>query len=365
MMTDKMSITEMLSERAEIFGSLEEANKAGDATKFGELKKRIDVLDNKITLHDLRMRDTPEETFPYRGVEPKDKFGKDFIKGIREARADVTSTTGSGAIPSFTSTDVWLSELGKIPFIRQSGMTVISPPNNTKYPFATLPTVYFQTNEGDAITPSGTTITSKDINYRTWGCLVKVSSQAIRDGGELLTGLVQKVIMQAVGNTISRVVLSGNGTEEPQGLDGVDDILEIDLSGGQIQDWSSFVNAMSLVHAEGVEVGNMSWIGGSNVMKQVQNLADAEERYLNAPPLVAGLPVTYTNAVLENYSTNKTRYYLGDFSNVVVASSGPFLLNLTQRYGNELMSAILIWGGIEVLVQRPENIVIVKNIAVA
>ena len=360
-----MSITEMLSERAEIFGSLEEANKAGDATKFGELKKRIDVLDNKITLHDLRMRDVPEETFPIRSFQSKDQIGKDFIKGIREARTDVTSTSGAGAIPSFTSTDVWLSELQKIPFIRQSGMTVISPPNNTKYPFATLPDVYFQTNEGDSITPSGTVITSKDIDYKTWGCLVKVSNQALRDGAELLTGLVQKVILQAVGNTISRVVLSGNASEEPRGLDSVAGILEIDLSGGQIQDWSSFVNAMSLVHAEGVEVGNMSWIGGSNIMKQVQNLQDAEDRYLNAPPLVAGLPVVYSNAVLENYSSNKTRYYLGDMSSVVVATSGPFLLNLTQRFGSELMSAVLIWGGISVLVQRPENIVIVKNIAVA
>lgn len=368
------NLIEALEQRASLYREMEQAHEQGNHELFHEIKKRYLQADATVTLFDARQRNEVEPglnedqttTRTKRGFgDPK--LGRAIItaaqQGFENLRG-ITSSTGSGAIQDpLIRTDYFAAEMNKHDFFRTTGIQIVNPNNYSSWPVVSDPAATWQSAEGDQINESSMTITGRKIEYKTCAIMVKASKQFMRDGGDLAANIINAALLKSFANELGRVVLSGNGTAEPEGLDTLSGVEEHSVSGGQITTWAPFLNGLAKVHANNAIVENCSWIAGTNGMLQIESLDDSTGQYLQKPPVLDGMPYVYSSHVLETYSSStRTRAYIGDFSNCLVAVSGPFLLPMTQRYGDYLMDAFILWAGVDLLVKRPAEICKITNI---
>ena len=161
-----------------------------------------------------------------------------------------------------------------------------------------------------------------------------------------------------------RVVLRGNGSTEPSGIDITSDVEEYDVSGALITTWSPHLRILNQVHQNGAVVDNCAWVAGSNGMLQVETLDDSTGQYLAKPPVLQTMPYVYSSHVSEAYTTNtRTKMYLGDFqNNVIVGVAGPYILPLREKYADYLQDAFILYAGVDTLVRRPGELGIITNI---
>lgn len=367
---------ELFEERASLFRALEDANSKKDGVLFDSLKKEMDSVQADIYMRRLEDLNTVNDDFE-QGIEPiKSNFGKrsqaspDLAKAIIKAAQNgfaegrgITSTTGSGALQDpIVRTEYFAAQMAKHDIFEKTGIPVVNVPNNSQWPIFGDPSPTWQAAEGDQISESSMTITSKKIEMKTCAILVKISKQLMRDAGDLVTKMINDAMLKAFADELGRVVLRGNGTTEPLGIDGTTDVESYDVSGALITTWQPHLRILNQVHKNGAVPDNCSWIAGSNGLLQIESLDDSTGQYLQKPPVLTAMPYVYSSHVAENYSTNKTRIYLGDMSNVIVGVAGPYILPLSQRYGDYLQDAFILWAGVDTLVKRPKEIGIIKNI---
>ena len=374
----KTNVKLLAEERARLFVAMRDAQQAGNGELFDSLKKELDPILAELYIQRLETLDNSsydefgdgepvQERSRNRRSKPDPALGRELLKainnGFQSNQRGITSTTGSGVVQDpLIKTSFFAEQMSNQPFFQQTGIQVVPKDNYSLDPKFSDPAVVWQNGEGTEISESPMTISGDPGNLRTGAILVKYSKQLARDGGDLVTEIVNAALLKAFANELGRVALRGSGTTEPLGLDGVDGIEEYDVSGALITTWGSHLRALNIVHQNNAMIENCSWVGGSNVMLQVEGLDDSTGQYLAPPPVLASMPFAYSSHVAENYSTNKTRIYIGDLSNVTIGVSGPFILPLSTRYADFLQDAFLLWFGCDVIVRRPSEICIIKNI---
>ena len=368
---------ELLEERARLFRALEDANSKKDAQLFESIKREMDATNNEIYLRRLETLNSPDfdefgDGVPQeRGLNLRSnsspELAKSIIKmaknGFSEGRG-ITSTSGSGALQDPIVKPQYFAEaMAKHDFFKKTGIQVANVPNYSSWPIFGEPAPVWQSSEGSEISESSMTITSKKIEMRTCAILVKLSKQLSRDGGDLVEQMINDALLQAFANELGRVVLRGNGTTEPSGIDITSDVESYDVSGALITTWSPHLRILNQVHQNGAIVDDCSWIAGSNGMMQIESLDDSTGQYLSKPPVLQNMPFVYSSHVSEAYTTNtRTKMYLGDFSNVIVGCSGPYILPLREKYADTLQDSFILWCGVDTLIKRPGELGIITNI---
>ena len=254
--------------------------------------------------------------------------------------------------------------MAKHDFFAKTGINVVNVPNYSQWPIFGDPAPTWQAAEGDQISESSMTITSKKVEMKTVAILVKLSKQLVRDAGDLVERMINDALLKAFFDEVAEKVLRGNGTTQPLGIDDTDDVEEYDVSGALITTWMPHLRILNQVHQNGAVVDNCAWVAGSNGMLQIESLDDSTGQYLAKPPVFESMPYVYSSHVAETYSTNtRTRMYLGDFqNNVIVAVNGPYILPLREKYADYLQDAFILYAGIDMLVKRPGELGIITNI---
>ena len=365
---------ELHEKRAGLFRGMEDANQKKDGVLFDSLKKEMDAVNSELYMRRLETLNQPEfdDGEPVREIN----FGKrsqtspDLARAILKAAKSgftegrgITSTTGSGALQDpIVREDYFAAAMAKHDFFAKTGIPVKNVPNYSQWPIFGDPAPTWQAAEGDQVSESSMTITSKKIEMKTCAILVKLSKQLVRDGGDLVERMINDALLKAFADELGRVVLRGNGTTEPLGIDGTDDVEEYSVSGDLITNWTPHLRILKQVHENGAVPDNCSWIAGSNGMLQIESLDDSTGQYLQKPPVLTSMPYVYSSHVGETYDTNKTRVYLGDMSNVIVGVAGPYILPLREKYADYLQDAFILFAGVDTLVRRPAEIGIIKNI---
>ena len=373
---------ELLEKRAGLFHGMEDAHEKKDHTLFESLKREMEGINSELylrRLHNLAQVDELNDLEPgvpqERGLNLRSnsspELAKSIIKmaknGFSEGRG-ITSTSGSGALQDpIVRTDYFAAAMAKHDFFAKTGIPVVNVPNYSSWPIFSDPAATWQAAEGDLISESSMTISSKKIEMKTVAILVKLSKQLVLHGGDLVERMVNDALLKAFADELGRVVLRGSGTTEPSGIDITSDVEEYDVSGALITTWMPHLRILNQVHQNGAVVDNCSWVAGSNGMLQVESLDDSTGAYLQKPPVLEAMPYVYSSHVAETYSTNtRTRMYLGDFqNNVIVGVSGPFILPLREKYADYLQDAFILYAGVDTLVRRPAEIGIIKNIGLA
>lgn len=373
----KTTTVKLLEERARLFRGMEDANEKKDAQLFESLKREMDSVNAEIYMNRLETLNNPDydefgdlEPVRERGFGQRSQTSPDLAKAIIKAAKSgftegrgITSTTGSGALQDpIVREDYFAAAMAKHDFFAKTNIPVVNVPNYSQWPIFGDPAPVWQNGEGTEISESSMTITSKKIEMKTCAILVKLSKQLSRDAGDLVERMINDALLKAFADELGRVVLRGNGTTEPLGIDGTDDVEEYSVSGDLITNWTPHLRILKQVHENGAVPDNCSWIAGSNGMLQIESLDDSTTQYLQKPPVLTAMPYVYSNHVSETYDTNKTRIYLGDMSNVIVGVSGPYILPLRERYSDFLQDAFILWAGVDTLVRRPGEIGIIKNI---
>ena len=373
----KSTNVKLLEERARLFRALEDANSKKDAQLFENIKREMDGINNELYLNRLESLNNPD--FDEFGDEPQERglnlrsnsspdLARAIIKaaknGFTEGRG-ITSTSGSGALQDpIVRTDYFAAAMAKHDFFAKTGIPVVNVPNYSSWPIFGDPAATWQTAEGDQISESSMTITSKKVEMKTVAILVKLSKQLVRDAGDLVERMINDALLKAFFDEVAEKVLRGNGTTQPLGIDDTDDVEEYDVSGALITTWMPHLRILNQVHQNGAVVDNCAWVAGSNGMLQIESLDDSTGQYLAKPPVFESMPYVYSSHVAETYSTNtRTRMYLGDWkNNVIVAVNGPYILPLREKYADYLQDAFILYAGVDTLVKRPGELGIITNI---
>jgi len=279
----------------------------------------------------------------------------------------ISDTPGHYRDPRYIDNSNFVLALKAHPFAAKAGARIETFLNKHQWPVETASATYdWQASEGTAITPdTSLTIGSKKVEYKTVGTIVKFSEQLLRD--EAVTpSLIQQALVNGFMAEIERVALSGaSGSNEPVGLDTITGVLTVDAA-GTIGSYAKIIDAIGALHAVNVDPSRLALVTGTTAMKQIISLADTTNQPLMQPPVVKDMPFHYTSAVLESYDTSThTRAYVGDWSQLVIAISGPQFRILDQTYAANLQRAVLMWAGVDVVAIRPNNFCRIENIDLA
>ena len=372
---------ELLEKRAGLFHGMEDAHEKKDHTLFESLKREMEGINSELylrRLHNLAQVDELNDLEPgvpqERGLNLRSNSSPELARAIIKAAKNgftegrgITSTTGSGALQDPIVKSTYFAEsMQRHDFFKKTGIQVVNVPNYSQWPIFGEPAPVWQSSENTEISESSMTITSKKIEMRTCAILVKLSKQISRDAGDLVEKMINDALLQAFANELGRVVLRGNGTTEPTGIDITSDVESYDVSGALITTWSPHLRILNQVHQNGAIVDDCSWIAGSNGMMQIESLDDSTGQYLAKPPVLQNMPFVYSSHVSEAYTTNtRTKMYLGSFSNVIVGVSGPYILPLRERYADTLTDAFILYAGVDTLIKRPGELGIITNIGLA
>lgn len=372
-------ISEMIEQRREYYIKAVEAKNAGKLELCDDFLKRAQSADTELRLAELEERNEPEydDNDPLRNFAKRGKglidrraaersMGEAIIKAVKsgfENQRALTSSNSTGALQDpIIRTDFLSAAAANHDIFAKTRMPIVPIDNYSQWATFTDGTPTWQVNEGDAISDAGMTIGSVQARMRTIGIRVMISKQLVRDSSPLITEMIGASLLHTFIDELGRVALSGNGSSEPLGLDGVSGVQEYDVSGAQITTWSAHLNALEKVHSANAEVENCAWVTGSNGMLQIESFDDSTGQYLSKPPVLQNMPFVYSSHVGETYATNKTRVYLGDFTNCMIGISGPFLLPLTTRFADTLQDCFLLWAGVDMIVKRPQELCIIKNV---
>ena len=270
----KTTNVKLLEERARLFRGMEDANEKKDAQLFESLKREMDSVNAEIYMNRLETLNSPDydefgDGEPHeRGLNLRSNSSPELARAIIKAAKNgftegrgITSTTGSGALQDPIVKSTYFAEaMAKHDFFAKTGIQVANVANYSQWPIFGEPAPVWQNGEGTEISESSMTISSKKIEMKTVAILVKLSKQLAKDGGDLVEKMINDALLQAFANELGRVVLRGNGSTEPTGIDITSDVESYDVSGALITTWSPHLRILNQVHQNGAIVDNLSLI---------------------------------------------------------------------------------------------------------
>jgi HK97 family phage major capsid protein len=306
--------------------------------------------------------------FPTGAPKRSNRVGRavlDFIRG-RENRD--LNTAGATAIlqnPKIMQ-EVFYSLEANNP-LAALGAQILNVDNYTSWPVVTTPPTIAWVDESDTITPDAAlVIGSKKITFYNAAAIVKIHRFALEDSAVDSAQLVQSEIIRAIRREMIRVVFHGdNSSKQPDGLDNIVGVQ--DISGATFANFHPIIEAYAAVMAEDSPLENIGAVFGVNTWERLTKLADQQDNPMIIPPAFAGSKGWhYTSVISESFGTTPylTRGYVGDFSNLRIGFSGPFSLQLMERYADSLNYAVLVYFRMDVQAIRPANFCRIEDIPI-
>lgn len=251
-----------------------------------------------------------------------------------ELRADQTTTTGAGTIPSGFFGSLWeymietssVLQLGPQILRTTSGETI-------KLPRATAHSTAGAVTEGAAITASDPTLSSVNSTVTKEGYLTQFTKELLDDTGVDLEGYLARSAGVALGNAVGIAAVAAAVAAASAGVTAGNGIGAVTSYGTQSTDGEGFDFLIDLYYSVIAPYRNsksagwlMSDIGASKVRK----LKSADGVYawtpsviVGQPDLVLGKPVLTDTNVADPAASAKSILF-GDWSSLVVRIAGGF-----------------------------------------
>jgi HK97 family phage major capsid protein len=306
--------------------------------------------------------------------ERKKKEGESVVSHMMrdlflgQASRDFTLSGTSATINNPRVQMEWFDSLKANNPLSLLGTRFLAVPNFAQFPVVDTPPAVTWFGEGDTVTPdSSAQITARKVQYKTAVILVNASNFWLEDtDGGLGSDIINRMAISAINEAIIKVALHGSASAgQPVGLDSISNVQSVD-AGGALTSYAKPLEAVTKLLRSNVEREKIGYIGSPMAWEQMQNLIATDQgQYLIPPPGLADLRGYYSSAVLENYGTgeDETRMYFGDFSNLMVAASGPRVQILRERYADQMQTGFLIHLRIDTQVIHPDTFCILNGIA--
>jgi HK97 family phage major capsid protein len=365
---------DLLAEQREIFNKAQDAGRnltIEESRRFDKIEKQFREIDGTLRAHQAIVEDLGQRA----ATGAKSTVLGDIAHGLVTGRSEnfhsrsIDLTSGAATVQDPVVMDEIITTL--IPQNRLAGLGArienITP--YSQWAVVTAPPAVTWFAEGGTLSAdTALTISSKKVELKTAVALVKVSKLLLQDSSDRARQLVNTEIINQLNAEMNRVALSGAaGSNEPVGLDNVAGLQTVDAASAVLTDYSSHVAAVSKLLSVNVPIGNIGYIQGITSWAQEAAFADSTGQPLMIPPSIAGTRNFATSAVLENYggTTDETRIYVGDFSQMVIGLGGTFSMELVERYADTMHTAFLVYVRMDSTVLRPNNFVRIQNIATA
>ncbi|NUQ25503.1 MAG: phage major capsid protein [Saprospiraceae bacterium] len=309
-----------------------------------------------------------DRLFPTGAPRRSNRVGRavlDFIRGKENRDLNTAGATAILQNPKIQQ-EIFLSLEANNP-LTKLGAQILNVDNYSSWPVVTTPPTIAWVDESDTLTPdSAMVIGSKKITFRNAAALLKIHRFTLEDSAVDSAQLVQSEIIRAIRREMLRVVFHGdNSSKEPDGLDNISGVQS--LSGATFANYDPIIEAYAAVMAEDSPLENIGAVFGVNTWERLTKLADQQDNPMIVPPAFGGSKGWhYTSVISESFGTTPhlTRGYVGDFSNLRIGFSGPFSLQLMERYADSLNYAVLVYFRLDLQAIRPANFCRIESIPI-
>lgn len=251
-----------------------------------------------------------------------------------EVRADQTTTTGAGTIPSGFYGQLWeylietssVLQLGPQILRTQSGETI-------KLPRATAHSTAGAVTEGSAITASDPTLSSVNSTVTKEGYLTQFTKELLDDTGVDLEGYLARSAGVALGNAVGAAAVTAAIAAASAGVTAGNGIGAVTSFGTQSTEGEGFDFLIDLYYSVIAPYRNSAscgWLMSDIGASKVRKLKSADGVYawqpsvvVGAPDLVLGKPVLTDTNVADPAASAKSILF-GDWSSLVVRIAGGF-----------------------------------------
>ena len=196
--------------------------------------------------------------------------------------------------------------------------------------------------EGASIPTSTMTLDSVRFDFTSHVVNTIISNEALQDGGEQATRLIETGARKAVDDYILKVILNGsNATTGFNGLDNYTDILTLDAAGA-LTNFDKIIDCKTALMAQNCNPENIRLLANADFASQVGMFKDSTGQPLGRPGLLSNIPFVYSQAVQSNYGGGTdTIAYIGDWSQVKLAVQS-YSMRLVERYADTNSTGFLI-----------------------
>lgn len=293
--------------------------------------------------------DRPEEkeSFVFADIARSLKFGGEAKDVPSEIRA-VTSSSGSAAIQDPHVVDKIIYELQSSNQLAEAGADFRNITNYMQMPkVTTYPNYHWQASEGDEIpVDTAMVISSKKWELKDLAIRVRVSNQYLMDSGTRGRKLVERSMVKQINQAIAQAVFTGTGLSgQPGGIETFSGLQTVDIDPDAVMtDWEYIIDACRLLATVNVPISEISCFFSPTGWAQLASFAAVDGQPLRLPKLLE--PVRFFNPstlILETYdSSTTTKFFLGNFNNLVVGFQGLFNITLDQPRANFLETEFLV-----------------------
>ena len=254
--------------------------------------------------------------------------------------------------------------------LAELGARFLIGPNYMQFPrqLTDPAVVWFEEGDTAVLPDSASTIDSVKIQYKVPAIVLDASNFWLEDSGELGAEILSRMGVSALQNAIISAVLNGAAASgQPVGLDNVVGVQTV-AAGGALASFAKITEGVKKLLAANVKLENVGGIYSPSVWQQINDLADLQDQPLMMPAGLRDIPMHTSTAVLEDYGAgdDETRIYLGDWANIMIASSGgPMVSILRETKATQFMTQFVIHMRCDVGVIRPNAFCRIEGIPVA
>lgn len=317
---------------------------------FTEADKRAKEMEAAFTQpeRDERGNDTVAELRSWAMGESGKRSFDVAPGGLKELRADQTTTNAAGIVPAGFRAQLWQYAIEESAIL-SAGVDLLETASGEtiKLPRATVHSTAGAVTEGSAITASDPTFGSVDSTTAKRGYLFQVSSELISDNGVDLQGYFAQSAGRALGNEIGALAVTAAAAAAAAGVTTAAG--ELTTLGAQSAAGKGYDYLVSLFYSVIAPYRNRStcsWLLSDQGAKMVRLIKDADGMYVWRPATAPGQPDTiegkpvYIDTNVADPGASAKSILFGDFSSVTVRIAGGFRFERSDDYafGDDLIT---------------------------
>ena len=333
-----------------------------------KLKAAQEREDNEALL--LKAGRTRKEPRPILGQMMRAVFQGPQGRNSDSYRREFDFTTGNATIQDPRVQAEFFETLKANNPLADLGARFLIGPNYMQFPRQLTDPAVTWFSEGDtAVLPdTAATIDSVKIEYKIPAIVLDASNFWLEDSGPLGAEILSRMGVSALQNAIISAVLNGAAASgQPVGLDNVVGVQTV-AAGGALASFAKITEGVKKLLAANVKLENIGGIYSPSVWQQINDLIDQADQPLLMPAGARDIPMFTSTAVLEDYGAgdDETRMYLGDWSNIMIASSGgPMVSVLRETKATTFQTQFVIHMRCDVGVIRPNAFCRIEGIPTA
>lgn len=280
-------------------------------------------------------------------------------EGERRAMGEGVLASGGYRVPTILSGQI-IDLARNETHVIEAGATILPMANRIVdiAKWASDPTSAWHT-ENALITASDATVGRLRFTAKTLPCLTTVSRELIEDAPNVGIELA-KAFAKSFAIKIDRAALLGSGVDpEPLGVKNTSGITvqSMGINGAALTNYDPFVDAVGTL-----EDNNDDATGGIIVaprtVRELNKLKDTQNRYLEPPPVLDGLPFLPTNTIpitnVQGTASTASDAFIADWRQLYLGVRTELMIQpLKERYSEYGQLGLIAWWRGDIQLARP------------